>query len=312
MFSHHEPWSILLASRSSRSELIAASRRSAPLEPSSGFAPTSRMPHDPVARAFQCAAAVSPLSRIGAVIARPNSLAGPAGGVLDKIPAPNVVEQPLFKGTAYEILIALLQFESVLAANTPIVFIPIDHIVLDEEAIVRAVAGMCRWIIREPHPVYLLGAKPQGPHDELGYIVPWLDTSPTPAAVYDFVERPSAHRARQLINQGGLWNTFIFGGTFSSLVRLFSRAMDKEIPTLRRALQARSEKIRSGKFTARHDIDELYERLPVLDFSQAILAPQVDQLRVLRLAQCGWWPLKAPRQRSINSYPNPLSHDSDL
>ena len=82
---------------------------------------------------------------------------------------------------------------------------------------------MIEWITEESGPVYLLGAVPQGPHDQLGYIVPWHDTMLMPTGVYEFVERPDIRRARRLINGcGGLWNTFIFGGSVALLAQAIS------------------------------------------------------------------------------------------
>ena len=91
-------------------------------------------------------------------------------------------------------------------------------------------------------------------------------------------------RAR-LINAGGLWNTFIFGGCVASLIRLFPPRFDATIADLRAAIQ--SDDIEP-------DLVRLYDRLMPVDFSQELLARQTDQLKVLRLLRCGWWPLKAP------------------
>src|SRR6202012_173793 len=119
---------------------------------------------------------------------------------------------------------------------TPVLFLPADHVVRDEEVMSNALARMVDWITRDPRPVYLLGAAPQGPHDQLGYVIPWYDTSLMPTSVYEFVEKPDVRRARKLINAGGLWNTFIFGGTWNSLVNLFPSDFDPTIAQLRSAL----------------------------------------------------------------------------
>jgi len=106
-----------------------------------------------------------------------------------------------------------------------------------------------------------------------------------PIGVYEFVERPDVHRARELINAGGLWNTFIFGGTVASLIKLFSPRFDATIADLRAALQ--SDPIEPNLVRS-------YDRLTPVDFSQDLLARQADKLKVLRLLRCGWWPLKSP------------------
>jgi mannose-1-phosphate guanylyltransferase len=182
-------------------------------------------------------------------------------------------------------LLALLSLESRVSAATPVFFLPADHVVDDEEVMTNALATMIEWIGEDPGPVYLLGALPQGPHDQLGYIIPWHDAILMPTGVYEFVERPDVHRARRLINAGGLWNTFIFGGCIASLIRLFPPRFAATIAEFRAALQSDHVEV---------DLARLYDRLTAVDFSQDLLARQTDQLRVLRLLRCGWWPLKAP------------------
>jgi hypothetical protein len=144
---------------------------------------------------------------------------------------------------------------------------------------------MAEWIGEEPGSVYLLGAVPQGPHDQLGYIVPWHDAMLMPSGVYEFVERPELPLARRLINDGGLWNTFIFGGSLAALLKLFCPQFDAAVAALRTALQ--SELVDP-------DLTRAFDCLTPADFSEDLLAKQIDNLKVLRLLRCGWWPLKSP------------------
>jgi mannose-1-phosphate guanylyltransferase len=244
---------------------------------------------DPLAQTLRRAATVSSRDKIGAVIAEPAERWRLSA--FKDLALRNIFVQPKHQGTAYEVLLALLQLEGRVPSTTPIVFLPSDHVVSDEEVMTRSLVNMVEWISDAPRPVYLLGAVPEGPHDQLGYVIPWHDALQMPSGVYEFVERPDVRQARKLINAGGLWNTFIFGGIVFSILELFRPKFDATITALRTALQANlSDPIAPPALTA------IYDRLTPVDFSRDLLAKQVDSLNVLRLPRCGWWPLKSPKR----------------
>ena len=278
-----EPWCVLLASREDpqRPGTTTAQGRSAAQEP-------ARKKRDPLIATLGRAAAVTSLDRIAAVIAAPADHW--REGTLGELGIRNLFVQPKHQGTAYEVLLALLMLESRISPSTAVLFLPADYVVNDEEVMTNSLMSMVEWIGDEPGPVYLLGAVPQGPHDQLGYIVPWHDAMLMPTGVYEFVERPDVRRARKLINAGGLWNTFIFGGNVASLLQLFRPRFDAAIADLRAAL--RSDNISL-------DLARAYDRVTPVDFSQDLLARQTDNLRVLRLLRCGWWPLKSPTPTGV-------------
>jgi mannose-1-phosphate guanylyltransferase len=274
-----ESWCVLLASRQGlqRPAMTARGGSAAQSQP-------THIKREQLTVALGRAASVASCDQIAAVIA-----AHPEcwrEGSLKDLDTRNLFVQPRDQGTAYEVLFALLQLENRISPAMPVLFLPADHVVNNEEVMTRSLMSMVEWISNEPRPVYLLGAVPQGPHDQLGYIVPWHDTMHMPTSVYEFVERPDVQRARKLINAGGLWNTFIFGGAFSSLIKLFSPGFDATIATLRSALQSDPKEPDA--------LIRIYDRLTSVDFSQDVLATQTDSLHVLRLPRCGWWPLKSP------------------
>jgi mannose-1-phosphate guanylyltransferase len=271
-----EPWCVLLASREDPRRPTITAQESAAQQP-------ALKKRDPLTATLRRAAAVTSLDRIAAVIAAPPD--DWRQGSLRDLGIRNFFVQPKHQGTAYEVLLALLMLESRISPSTAVLFLPADYVVKDEEVMANSLVSMAEWIVDEPGAVYLLGAVPQGPHDQLGYIVPWHDVMLMPTGVYEFVERPDIRRARKLINAGGLWNTFIFGGRFAPLLRLFRPRFDDAIADLRAAL--RSDHIEL-------DLVRAYDRLTPVDFSQDVLARQTDNLKVLRLLRCGWWPLKPP------------------
>ena len=281
-----EPWCVLLASREDpkRPGMTAQGPR-----PAQRPALNNR---DPLATAMDRAIAVTSLDQIAAVIAAPADQCRQSS--LRELGIRNLFVQPKHQGTAYEVLLALLLLENRISPSTPVLFLPADCVVSDEVVMANSLASMAEWIVDDPEPVYLLGAVPQGPHDQLGYIVPWHDVMLTPIGVYEFVERPDVHRARKLINAGGLWNTFIFGGSLASLVGLFRPRFDAAIANLRAAL--RSENIAL-------ELVRAYNNLTPVDFSRDLLARQTDNLKVLPLLRCGWWPLKPPTPMPLTRPP---------
>ncbi len=237
----------------------------------------------PLIASLHRAATVTSLERIAAVVAAPPDAWRESS--LQEIGGRNLFVQPTHQGTAYEVLLALLMLEGRISPATTVLFLPVDHVVNDEEAMTKSLKTLSDWIAEEPEAVYLLGAVPQGPHDQLGYIVPWHDSMSMPSGVYEFVEGPDVNRARKLITAGGLWNTFIFGGTVASLLKLFRTRFDAAIAELRAALQSDALDM---------ELARVYQRLAPVDFSQEVLAVRIDSLKVLRLSRCGWWPLKSP------------------
>jgi mannose-1-phosphate guanylyltransferase len=277
-----EPWCVLLASREDPQRPgMTAQGGSAAQRP-------VLYDLDPLATALHRATAVTSLEQIAAVISA--SADHWRQGSLSELGIRNLFVQPRHQGTAYEVLLALLMLENRISPSTAVFFLPADCVVTDEVAMTNSLASMAEWIVDDPGPVYLLGAVPQGPHDQLGYIVPWCDVMLMPTGVYEFVERPDVPRARKLINAGGLWNTFIFGGSLISLIQLFRPRFDATIADLRAAL--RSDHIAL-------DLVRVYNNLTSVDFSQDLLARQTDNLKVLPLLRCGWWPIKPPTPTAL-------------
>jgi len=98
--------------------------------------------------------------------------------------------------------------------------------------------------------------------------------------------------ARKLIDAGGLWNTFIFGGTLSSLVDLFRPKFGATMDAMHNGLKIM---LNDPEDTAA--LRGIYDHVAPADFSADVLTEQTDRLSVLRMPRCGWWPLKAPKRR---------------
>lgn len=281
MINESDVWCVVLASR----EIAPGFPERAPDRTSS-----SLITRNPLTGAIRRAHSLSSKATVGAVVSARGDF-GRQDAILE-LPTENVFVQPDHLGTAYEVLLALLGVGERIAPETRIIFLPSDHVVSDEAVMTSSLSGMAYWMGRDPGKVYLLGAVPEGPHDQLGYIVPWYDAMHMASGVYEFVEEPDMRQARKLINAGGLWNTFIFGGTWSSLLALYQPRFDAVIRNLREALDANTGVFDMGALRS------IYDRLTPADFSRDLLVPQIHRLSVLRMPRCGWWPLKAPTRRS--------------
>jgi mannose-1-phosphate guanylyltransferase len=198
------------------------------------------------------------------------------------LPDENLIVEPEQRGTGVGILRALLE---ILARDREavLVILPSDHYFSDEAALSAGLRKATAQAREDPRHILLLGIEPDEPDPELGYIVPASGAERDPRGVRCFVEKPSARRARTLIRQGALWNSFIIVATGRALLHLFERRCPVIVSRLQKALET------SARDADRSDpVSKLYDQLPSIDFSRDILTKNVDLLRVVTLAACGW------------------------
>ena len=201
------------------------------------------------------------------------------------IPGENVIAQPRSRGTATGILLPLLQIAH-RDPNATLLVLPSDHYVRNEEVLASSLRGAMLQAQRQPDRIILLGVTPEEVDTELGYIVAESDNSCGARAVSQFVEKPTAAAARELLAHGGVWNSFIFAAKAQALLRVFEMRCPEVVAQMRRIVAEPSQSLRT----------ELFERLPRLDFSRDILERSLPSLSVLTVPPCGWSDMGTPRR----------------
>jgi mannose-1-phosphate guanylyltransferase len=201
----------------------------------------------------------------------------------------NIVVQPRNRGTANGILLALL---SILNRDplAHIVFLPADHYVQDETVLALGLEQMTMQLQHQPGKLLLLGITPDEVDPELGYIVPGERVAPGMHAVTRFVEKPPVDRAQALLRDGALWNSFIFAAQGAALLGLIRERYPEIVDAMETALVRDS--MQAGGVALR----ALYEQLPEIDFSRAIVQGAEQRLRVVGTAPCGWTDLGTPKR----------------
>ena len=213
-------------------------------------------------------------------------------GPLWSLAPDNVIVQAENLGTGLGILLPLLHILH-LDPQAQLVLLPSDHYVRYEAVLTVALEGALGRIARQAQETVLLGVQPEELDPDLGYVVPGSRDGEGAFRVDRFVEKPSLAMANELIRSGALWNTFIVVSRGCALLDLFR----ERFPEIVRVMFAAFESDRSSgpEGTA---MAELYENLPVIDFSRDILAEQLSQLRVLPVPPCGWSDLGTPKRVS--------------
>jgi mannose-1-phosphate guanylyltransferase len=173
-----------------------------------------------------------------------------------------------------------------------IVFLPADHYVRDEAALGKSLRAATTVLTRNPRGAVLVGIEPEEVDPDLGYILPGSPLADGTHDVVRFVEKPDARAARELLGRGALWNSFIFAASGPALVGMMRERIPEIVDSMATALARDS---RSGGTRA---LEELYEELPPLDFSRAVLQGSEEKLRVIKAAACGWSDLGTPRRVS--------------
>jgi mannose-1-phosphate guanylyltransferase/mannose-6-phosphate isomerase len=198
--------------------------------------------------------------------------------------------QPHNCGTANGILLCVL---TILERDpfARIVFFPADHYVRDESVLASSLREIGTLLMRNPDELTFLGVEPEEADCGFGYILPGKKLADGTRRVNRFIEKPEALLARQLVASGALWNTFIFAARGPALLEILRTRMPDVVAQMEAVMT------RDARFGARTmALQELYEDLPCIDFSRAVLDGTESAMRVLTASQCGWHDLGTPER----------------
>jgi len=209
---------------------------------------------------------------------------------LGSLERPNIFIQPENKGTAHGVLLGLLHLEA-RDPDATVLMLPADHHIRHEDIFARSLRQVCELAADSTDTVFLLGAEPDRPDSELGYIVPAVKSRSKPARVLSFVEKPDAARLQPLLRAGALQNMFIIAGAVGALRNLYQTSFEPSMTGMRQAIgRAAPFALDAPRLAA------VYQHLPNADFSRDILEPQTARLKVLRVPACGWNDLGTPKR----------------
>jgi mannose-1-phosphate guanylyltransferase len=213
--------------------------------------------------------------------------------LLEALEQGNLIVQPRNLGTGIGILYSLLH----ILAKDPharVVLLPADHYVRDEDILNGALLQAIDRLDRNAERPVLLGLQPEEPDTELGYVLPGEPDPFGGHSVARFIEKPGYSVAREIIDAGGLWNTFIMVAAARTLLDLYMPRFAPIVMEMQVSLaNGRTAGSPTGSWPA---LLSLYERLPELDFSRDLLEGHAADLCVMRVPSCGWSDLGTPRR----------------
>jgi mannose-1-phosphate guanylyltransferase len=137
-----------------------------------------------------------------------------------------LVVQPEDRGTAVGALLAIAP----IVARDPdavVLVLPADHYVRPESVFIRHAKRACAVARDLPDKLVLLGALPDGPETDYGWILHapengrassvGLGLDEPPRSVIRFREKPGHAEAARLLEAGALWNTLVLAGRACTL-----------------------------------------------------------------------------------------------
>ena len=197
---------------------------------------------------------------------------------LSDVDRKHVLEQPANRGTGVAVMTALLQLLEH-EVDAIVAIFPSDHFYADNAAFAATVESAIDVSREHDDSIVLIGAKPEWPEVEFGWIEPGVSittvTSTPLFSVRRFCEKPPLNKARNLMKKGGLWNTFITIGRAGAFLKLLSATV---LPTMARIAEA----------VSRCDLDSVYDEIETIDFSKHVLSMEPSGLLVMPDSGSGW------------------------
>jgi mannose-1-phosphate guanylyltransferase len=192
-----------------------------------------------------------------------------------------VLVQPANLGTGPGLLLPLAHIRAV-DGNARVLVLPSDHHVARPAVFHRALADLGGGALADR--LVLLGIEPDAPESDYGWIVPGRALTMGPPMLHQvnrFSEKPAAPLATELMQQGGLWNSFVLAAD----VEAFWALVEQRLPEQTRRFAALDADLTSLR--GRRALAQVYPDLPPADFSRSVLAATQD-LAVATAPSCGW------------------------
>jgi mannose-1-phosphate guanylyltransferase len=196
-----------------------------------------------------------------------------------------LIVQPCNRETGPGILLPLLHAHR-RDPEAIVVLLPSDHFIHEEARFMAAVKHAAAFASGcSDYPV-LLGAEPTGPEVEYGWIEPgevlWRRQGEAVYQVRRFWEKPTLEKAADLYLQGYLWNTMVVVARATVLLDLFQELTPELMDAFDPIVQV------LGSAREADALRTAYAKLPLVNFSQAILARYPHRLGVLRVQEVYW------------------------
>jgi mannose-1-phosphate guanylyltransferase len=228
----------------------------------------------------------------------------------------HVFRQPSARetGTALYVALAMLQRW---APDAVVTVTPTDHYVAPAPRYLAELERARGLAATRRDKVVLIGAEPDEPDPELGYVSLGPVLEPGVRTVSAFVEKPNVQRAGELLGDGALWNTMVCCGTveaFWELGRVGAPALIELLEYLIPLVETDDEDAA---------LAAVYSLAPVVGFSREILERSPERLLSVALEGVDWndWGraerIEATLQRrraraaaSVSVHPQPLANAS--
>jgi mannose-1-phosphate guanylyltransferase len=196
-----------------------------------------------------------------------------------------MVIQPVNRDTAPGIFLPTARILRADPSATVAIF-PSDHFVYPEERFLETVRAAVLAAEALPEKIVLLGAAPDGPEPDYGWIFPGRDLLSVSAtkvkAVRSFLEKPSAFDAASAREEGALWNTMVMIARVETLWRLGFRYLPEILFRLEPYLDA------LGTPAEERALSESYTDMPRRNFSSDLLQRAWAEVAVVELEGVLW------------------------
>lgn len=196
-----------------------------------------------------------------------------------------IVAQPRNRDTAAGIFLPLT-YIGVKDPDATVVILPSDHFVYPQEQFVEAVRRAALAAQRLPDKLILLGAQPDHPETEYGWIQPGDAVAQIDGhevrKVVGFQEKPDANAAQRLLKAGALWNTFVIAAQWQILWQLGWQCF----PVLMERFEEFTAHIGTNK--EQHVLESIYDQLPSLNFSSGLLQRVPEASVIMELSGVIW------------------------